>query len=213
VSRPASCRSDPRGPRTWVQANGLLQASPGQARNEHRPGSAEVSHPQAPTGRNKNVLRAEDNRQGCVGQRLRKIEKEVVTSRWGLGPSCFETDPGRRSFLACPGLACCRAFGPQAPDGDLRLTLQHAPLGGRELGTRQPRTERCVGPPLVVLGLNEVQVLDAPDSDEGSLDVGCLAQLPVDPIREILELGSRPTACYKPAQGKRGTSAALGLLR
>ncbi len=24
----------------------------------------------------------------------------------------FDVDPGRRSFLACPGLACGRAFGP-----------------------------------------------------------------------------------------------------
>ena len=50
-----------------------------------------------------------------------KAATSVISPRWGLG--WFLTrNLGRRSCLACPRLACCRAFGP--PDRDVRCSAR-----------------------------------------------------------------------------------------
>ena len=76
--------------RSKSQANGLMQASPGPASHERRPGLM-VRKMKSPNGARPSAT--------------------VVPPRWGWVRFSRFT-PGRRSRLAFPGLACRRAFGP-----------------------------------------------------------------------------------------------------
>ena len=65
---------------------------------------------------------------------------EFVSPRWGFALG-FALDPGRRYFLACPGLACWWAFGPLRRGFPPKQTRLHALCGPQPIKNSENRAD------------------------------------------------------------------------
>jgi len=92
--------------------------SPGQARNERRPGLHAPSRSEPRSGRHKALKGGEcDLHDGRVPSFDTHGTCPFLCYALSGHCVCRVLNPGRRSFLACPGLWSTRAFGPKRHDG------------------------------------------------------------------------------------------------